>query len=350
MTPYIRSVHGSGIDLPEGWDLMRWINLSIREQYPGRIAIAEDMQSDPRISQVDDHGAAFHAQWDGAFVHPVREAVIVADDAHRSLERVRDALTVAYNGDPFQRVIYTESHDEVANGRARVPYEVHPEDPTGWYAQKRSTLGAALVLTAPGIPMLFQGQEFLQGEWFRDDVPLDWDLREDFRGIVRLYRDLIRLRRNSSGGTRGLTGRVVDVYHTNEADNVMAYRRWTEPGHEPAVGDDVVVLVNLGATERSDYRIGMPAAGTWSLAFSSDDRRYSRDFTGSPGRDLQAEPVPYDGQPAGATVSIPAYSVLIYAFGAAGGLRSPLQRLLARLFGRLGRSRRRVPLGAGPPD
>jgi hypothetical protein len=60
--------------------------------------------------------------------------------------------------------------------------------------------------------------------------------------------------------------------------------------------------------------------------------------------------VPYDGQPAGATVSIPAYSVLIYAYGAAGGLRSPLQRLIARLFGRLGRSLRRVPLGARAPD
>ena len=41
--------------------------------------------------------------------------------------------------------------------------------------------------------MLFQGQEFLEGGWFRDTVPVDWDKREEFRGIVRLYRDLIRL-------------------------------------------------------------------------------------------------------------------------------------------------------------
>ena len=32
------------------------------------------------------------------------------------------------------------------------------DDPTGYYAQKRSTLGAALVLTSPGLPMIFQGQ------------------------------------------------------------------------------------------------------------------------------------------------------------------------------------------------
>jgi 1,4-alpha-glucan branching enzyme len=34
----------------------------------------------------------------------------------------------------------------------------------GWYARKRSTLAAAMVFTAPGIPMLFQGQEFLEGK------------------------------------------------------------------------------------------------------------------------------------------------------------------------------------------
>ena len=78
----------------------------------------------------------------------------------------------------------------------RDSYEIDEGDATGWYAQKRSTLGAALALTSPGIPMLFQGQEFLQGGWFRDDVPLDWEQDSEFRGVVRLYRDLIRLRRN----------------------------------------------------------------------------------------------------------------------------------------------------------
>ena len=116
---------------------------------------------------------------------------------------VAHAITHRYNGDAFQRVIYTESHDEVANGKARVPHEIAPGDPTTGSPQKRSTLAAALVFTAPGIPMLFQGQEFLEGEWFRDTVPVDWDKSEEFRGIVRLYRDLIRLRLNRGGARAG---------------------------------------------------------------------------------------------------------------------------------------------------
>ena len=78
------------------------------------------------------------------------------------------------NGAAVQRVIYTESHDEVANGHARVPEEIWPGNAGSWFSRKRSTLGAALVLSAPGIPMIFQGQEFLEDKYFRDVAPLDW--------------------------------------------------------------------------------------------------------------------------------------------------------------------------------
>ena len=78
------------------------------------------------------------------------------------MHAVRDALEHRYDGDAFERVIYTESHDEVANGKARVPEEIWPGNADSYFAQKRSTLGAALVFTAPGIPMIFQGQEFLE--------------------------------------------------------------------------------------------------------------------------------------------------------------------------------------------
>ena len=122
----------------------------------------------------------------------------------RSVDAVRDAVVHNYNDDAFRRVIYSESHDEVANGKARVPQEIDGNKPDSWFAQKRSTLAAALVFTAPGIPMLFQGQEFLQGEWFRDDVPLDWHQRDEFRGIVRLYRDRVEVHAQKTPTSKGL--------------------------------------------------------------------------------------------------------------------------------------------------
>jgi len=309
MTLYIRAVK-PGDDLPDGWSLVQWINKDVSAQYPGRITIAEDLQNDDRLTNaVEWGGAGFGAQWDANFVHPIRAAVIAPDDAARSMEAVRDALLFRYNGDPFQRVIYTESHDEVANGKARVPQEINPDDPRDYYAQKRSTLGAGLVCTAPGIPMLFQGQEFLEGGWFRDTVPLDWDLRDDFQGIVRMYRDLVALRLNRKGFSRGLCGRGINVTHLNDPQNVLVFHRWDIGGP----GDDVVVVVNLAAEKRENYEIGFPHGGTWRLRLNSAWKGYSSAFSDYPSGDVTAEPGEYDGLPFHSAVGVAPYTLLIYS-------------------------------------
>ena len=118
--------------------------------------------------------------------------------------------------------------------------------------------------------MLFQGQEFLQSGWFRDDRPLDWQQTREFPGIVRAYRDLIAARRNAGGVTRGLCGQGLFVYHVNDTANVIAFQRWFD--HGP--GDDVVVIVNVGASDRDDYRVGLPSAGTWHVRLDTGSPVY----------------------------------------------------------------------------
>ena len=313
MTLYMRSVRGDGdpgADLPEGWSLTQWVNAEIRQRFPRAITVAEDLQNNAWLTKEPGAGGAgFHTQWDARFVHPIRSTVIMPDDQDRSMHIVRDAILANYNGDAFQRVVYSESHDEVANGKARVPSEVSPSDPQNIYAQRRSALATALVLTSPGVPMLFQGQEFLQGEWFRDDVPLEWDLAEEFHGMVRLYRDLIRLRLNRQGVSRGLCGQFTNVFHMNDPYNVIAFQRWDQ--HGP--GDDVVVVVNLADQCLNEYKIGLPNLGLWKNRFNSDAQVYSDDFSNYPGINLEAIEAPQDGLPCSATLSIGPYSVLVYS-------------------------------------
>jgi 1,4-alpha-glucan branching enzyme len=310
MTLYIRSVRGeetTGDTLEEGWSLMRWINEEVQSRFPGRITIAEDLRNVDAITH--PAGAGFGAQWDSQFVHPVREVLIAPDDDHRHMATVAHALRHHYNGDPFQRVIYTESHDEVANGKARIPHEIAPDDNSHWAAQKRATLGAALVLTAPGIPMLFQGQEFLQGEWFQDTVPLDWDQSREFRGIVRLWRDLIRLRLDRDGVSAGLTGRHVEVRRIDEEHNIVAFHRWAEGGS----GDDVVVVANFAHEPRGPYRIGFPRPGRWRLRLNTDWEGYSPDFHGFDSHDVEATEAECDGSPWSAEIAVGPYSAVIFS-------------------------------------
>jgi 1,4-alpha-glucan branching enzyme len=305
MTPYMRSVDGTGKDIPEGWELMRWIARDVRKQFPARIMIAEDLHGDPAVTSTGEHGACFHAQWDSHFVHPVRKAIITSEDSQRSLSSVIEAITHHY-GDAFARVIYTESHDEVANGRARVPHEIDRANPSGWRSQKLATLGAALVLTSPGIPMIFQGQEFLEDEWFRDDVPLDWPRGEQFRDVVRMFRDLVMLRRNTDGDTGGLTGQHVRVLHADEATKTLAFSRATDRGEE------VVVLANLSEQTRA-VDVGMPRAGHWRLRFNSDASTYSSLFGDHASADVRAdERVDNDRSTVHARVEIGPYSLVVY--------------------------------------
>ncbi len=129
--PYIRNIEGRNEDapddLPEGWSLMQWINEEIQKRFPGKISIAEGMQNNAWVTKdVGAGGAGFNAQWDSEFVNPVRRAVIALDDASRDLGEVSKAIQYRYDLDAFRRIIFTESHDEVANGRTRVPEEIWP--------------------------------------------------------------------------------------------------------------------------------------------------------------------------------------------------------------------------------
>lgn len=310
-TAYIHSFPGpGGQDLPEGWSLLQWINSKVAENYPERITIAEDQQSNKWLTKdVGAGGAGFNSQWDAKFVHPIRQAVIASEDEHRSLSAICDALCYRYNDNAFDRVIYSESHDEVASGKARVPQEVNPNDPKGWYAQKRSTLAAAMVFTAPGIPMLFQGQEFLEGNYFRDTVPVDWDQRDEFHGILRLYRDLIRLRLNRDGFSRGLCGQSTRVFHLCEERKMVAFHRWDRGGP----GDDVIVVANFLNQPQERHVIGFPRAGSWKLRFNSDWQGYSKDFAGHWSGDLVVEPGEYDGFPFHGALYVGPYSVLMFS-------------------------------------
>ena len=312
MTAFIRNVHGNDNDpehdIPEGWSLMQWINDEIKSRYPGKISIAEDMKNNPFLTKVTgEGGTGFDAQWDPGFVHPIREAIISPDDKARNMDAVRDAITHRYDKEPFKRVIYTESHDEVANGKARVPEEISPGDAGNWAAKKLSTLGAALVFSSPGIPMIFQGQEFLEDDWFHDQDPIDWGKKHTYGGILQLYRDLIRLRRNLDGTTGGLTGYHTDANHVNNEDKLIAFYRWKNGGPR----DDVIVIVNMANCAFEGYRIGFPRQGKWKVRFNSDWDGYDPSFGNHPGNDVIVKRGKNDGMPCNGTIGIGPYSAII---------------------------------------
>jgi 1,4-alpha-glucan branching enzyme len=312
-TKYIRKVDQAGPDIPEGWSLLQWINDSVDAAYPGKISICEDLDNNPWLTKpTGAGGAGFDAQWDAQFYWPVRGNLITPNDADRDMNAIRGAILANYNASAFQRVIYTESHDEVANGQSRMPEAIWPGNASSWFSKKRSTLGAAVVMTSPGIPMLFQGQEFLEDGWFQDTDPVDWTKATTFAGIKALYKDLISLRKNSAGLTRGLTGQSTSVYHVNQGWKVLGFHRWMNGGEK----DDVIVVMNFSSTPRTGYRVGFPRDGRWKVRFNSDWSGYDGSFANTGTYDLDATyATPWDGMPASGIFDIGAYTCLIFSQG-----------------------------------
>lgn len=308
MIPYIRNVHANenpDDNLHDGFSLLQWINREISEKYPNKLTIAEDLHGNDFVTaKVQDGGCGYGSQWDADFVHPIRDVIITMHDNDRNMDAVIHALTRRYNLDSFGRVVYTESHDEVANGKARVAEEISPGDVTNYYSKKRAALGVAMVLTAPGIPMLFQGQPLLEDKWFSDTDPVDWNRFSDVKGIIKLHRDLIYLRTNRQETTKGLMGQHIHILYVNHEDKIVAYHRWMEGGPK----DSVVVVLNFRDQEHTHYTIPMPAKGKWKVRFNSDWGGYDDEFTDHPVYDTVAKA---DQNGAFATVSIAPYGAVI---------------------------------------
>jgi 1,4-alpha-glucan branching enzyme len=313
-TVNIRNVWGKNnepaADLREGWELMQRINSEAERRWPWKIKIAEDLQHDKRITNsVGQGGAGFDAQWDSTFHHHLHQAIVAHRDEDRSMLLVKEAIEHSFDGNPFKKQIYINNHDECGKikDKFRLSDQIWMGNADSWVVRKRYTLAAAIVFTSPGIPLLFQGDEFLEwGQW-SDDSTLDWSKRGRFTGIWDLYQSLIRLRRNWFDNTRGLKGPNVHVFHPNDNAKVIAYHRW----HNGGSGDDVVVVANFSNRAYDSYTIGFPRGGAWHVRFNSDWSGFSPDFGNHPGYNTMAYEGWRDNMPFTGNIGIGPYSALI---------------------------------------
>jgi len=269
-TPYTL-IHGDDNSyLPAAGNLVTAINAMIHTNYTGKLSIAEDLY--------DSFG--FDSTWDTTYPYNVTPVLTNTVDANRSLTTIVNALEYdqRFGGAAgSNRVAFLESHDVVGdlNDGVRLVTAIDPVTPTSYRARKLSLLGMALTFTAPGVPMIFQGQEMLENQQFSTGRPVDWTKTNTYSAIVRCYRDMIGLRRNFDGGCSGLQGDQISILVQDSNDQLLAYRRW----RSSSPTQDVVVVANLSGTARTNYLMTFPRTGPWYMHFNSDSTNYSSDFS-----------------------------------------------------------------------
>lgn len=276
-TIYMRNTKGSEggpeHDIPDAWSLLQEISKLAHKINPHTMMIAEDNAGNDAITQsIAGGGAGFDAQWGLSFPYAIRAMLDLKKNKY-DYNLVKE-LEHEYNGQGFQKVIFSDSHDTAANGSVRLNESVTPGNAGSVFARQFGLLANAVILTAPGIPMLLQGEEFMQEGNFNDWQMLDWDKTAQFAGIVLAHQHLINLRLNTYGNTTGLTGPSISVFHQDATNKVIAYHRWLNGG----VHDDVIVIANFNDQRFKKYELILPIKGTWQVRFNSSWKGYSPDF------------------------------------------------------------------------
>lgn len=311
-TIYMRNTQGQNdaheFDIPDAWSLMAEMNTLARKINPNVLMIAEDNSSTAGLVQPEkDHGAGFNAQWEVGFPHVIRDAIgITKNESQPRLAGIEYELGHTYRGDAFDKVIFSDSHDSAANGSARLNEQVAPGNAENAYARHQTLLANAITLTAPGMPMLLQGQEFMQEGTFNDWQMLDWEKTKQFAGIVLAHKHLIDLRLNHHNNTQGLLGQYTKLIHRDDANNVIAYHRKDKGGS----GDDTVVIVNFSDTSFQDYELYLPHEGHWRVRFNSSWKGYSVEFHETNFSVAKAD------KTGKAVIGMPEYSVMILSIDA----------------------------------
>jgi 1,4-alpha-glucan branching enzyme len=321
------------IDDNGGWFFAQDLTGTVRFTKPGAVQIAEYWGAERWKGVASPpFGMGFDVGYSDVLRDTLRQAIAQAAggrDARVNLDPLRDALYLTYRSpgrwSVFQCVENHDLLDVTHTGRDRQPRIAALADPgnaRSWYARSRAKVATGLLLTAPGVPMIFMGQEFLEDKYWTDwpqrpDLLIWWDGLEGSNGVGgkdkamadqhRFTRDLMWLRRRQPA----LRADGLNVFHLHNDNRVLAFQRWI-----PGAGRDVVVVASLNERTFYDrsYRIGFPSPGHWQEVFNSDvyDNFFNPNVQGNFGG-VTADGPPWDGLPASAGITLPANSLIVFA-------------------------------------
>jgi 1,4-alpha-glucan branching enzyme len=311
------------IDEHGGWFFAQQLSEKAREVDSRKPHVSEFWLGD-RFKSVlrPPDGLGFDANWHDGLRDVVRRTISEAAGG-QSVHVPLDALAATLQNPPrnfpfrWQVVEYVESHDVVdvehTDRQPRIPKLADWENPHSWYATSRSRVAAGLLLTAPGIPMLFMGQEFLEDKFWSDNneahpgLLIYWEgleTNKTMKDYFQFMKELIWLRRRHSA----LRGERINVFHVHEANRIIAFHRWIED-----TGRDVVVVCSLNESTFWSYELGFPQPGPWLEIFNSDVyENWVNPWTAGNGGSIFANSPGMHLLPSSARIVIPANSIVIF--------------------------------------
>ncbi|MDB6137387.1 MAG: glycoside hydrolase family 13 domain protein [Verrucomicrobiaceae bacterium] len=316
------------IDWNGGWSFIHNLTSTVRYLKSDCVQIAEYWGDYRPLAVIPaPRGMGFDIGYEDRFQKAVRSVLGeaaggAANTVH--FDAVKDALYTRGDVPAAWHLLQSlETHDIV--------YEPHDEkvpriaalagggDARSWYATSRARVANGLLLTAPGVPMVFMGQEILEDKYWNDYPKatgsfIYWDALDGVNGkdkkvadFNRFMGDLIWLRRTYPG----LTGEGLNVFHVHNDNRVIAFHRWI-----PGEGRDVVIVASLNEATfyNRSYQLGFPQGGHWEEVFNSDNYEswFNPNSQGNYGG-VTADGPALHGLDQSGGITIPANGLLVFA-------------------------------------
>jgi 1,4-alpha-glucan branching enzyme len=288
----------------EAIEFLRMLNLAVYRDYPDVAMMAEESTAWPMVSRPTHVGGlGFGLKWNMGWMHDTLK-YMQQDPVYRKYShgQLTFSLIYAFN----ENFVLPLSHDEVVYGKGSLVGKM-PGDDWQMFANLRTLYG--YMWSHPGKKLLFMGGEFAQRREWTHEGELEWWVSDlpGHSGVKRLLADLNRVY------VRERALHTVDFTHegfewvdaSNGEQSVVAFLR-KAPGAPP-----LLVICNFTPVPRSNFLVGVPAAGLWREIINTDAREYGGSGWGNLGA-VQSSPVGAHGRVDSLSVSLPPLSTLIF--------------------------------------
>ena len=252
----------------EAIEFFKHINTLITGRNKGAVMIAEESTAWPMVTgKVEDGGLNFSLKWNMGWMHDFLDYMKL-DPYFRKDNHNKMTFAMSYN--TAEKYILVLSHDEVVHLKCSMLKKM-PGLEDDKYRNLR--VGYAFMMGHSGKKLLFMGQDFAQPTEWSEERELDWYVLSDprhqavqnwMKALLHLYHEH-RCLYELDTDWRGFEWINADDSYRS----IFSFVRKSDDGK-----DNLLFVCNFTPMERSDYRVGVPAAGTYKLVLDSDAKVY----------------------------------------------------------------------------
>jgi len=287
----------------EAVEFLKQLNLAAYRDHPDTQTIAEESTAWPMVSRPTYLGGlGFGLKWNLGWMHDTLK-YLQQDPVFRKYHHSRLTFSLWYAFS--ENFVLPLSHDEVVHGKGSLIGRM-PGDEWQQFAGLRLLYG--YMWTHPGKKLLFMGGELAQRREWHHEESLEWHVLQHplHAGVQRWVRDLNHLYQ-STPALHELDFSEDGFAWVDCADANVSAITYLRMGTS---GPPVLVACNFTPVPRTNYRIGVPAAGHWRERLNSDASDYGGSGLGNLGG-VAAERIAAHGHAQSLRVLLPPLAVVV---------------------------------------